>query len=103
MPWVAIYYPLFFILTGWPKHNNHSIKGPVCPSVPAHRSPWSPAPRCRVLPATQDIPSGAEACISCGCTHKSSEQLMRDYGFVLPGNLNDRVPFTTGWCLAGQQ
>ncbi|EFN53459.1 hypothetical protein CHLNCDRAFT_136721 [Chlorella variabilis] len=48
------------------------------------------------LQALQDIARGAEACISYGCTHKSNEGLMRDYGFVVPGNLNDRVPFSAG-------
>lgn len=48
----------------------------------------------------QGIPAGAEACISYGCTHKDSLALMRDYGFVQQGNLNDRVPFSAGaaWC-----
>lgn len=50
-----------------------------------------------LLPS-QDIAAGAEACISYGCTKKDSEGLMRDYGFVIPGNLNDRVPFIAGGC-----
>jgi hypothetical protein len=49
----------------------------------------------------QAIPAGAEACISYGCTAKSNEELMRDYGFVLAGNVNDRIPFSAGarWLL----
>lgn len=31
-----------------------------------------------------------------GCAHKDSLGLMKDYGFVVPGNVNDRVPFSTG-------
>ena len=53
-------------------------------------------PACPCSHHLQDIPSGAEACISYGCTHKDSLALMRDYGFVQPGNLNDRVPFNAG-------
>ncbi|KAL4459118.1 hypothetical protein ABPG75_013983 [Micractinium tetrahymenae] len=48
------------------------------------------------LTALQDIPTGTEACISYGGTHKDNEALMRDYGFVIPGNVNDRVPFSAG-------
>lgn len=60
--------------------------------LPAQRMrPRPPAP-----PAPQDIPAGAEACISYGCTHKDNEGMMRDYGFVIPGNVNDRVPFSAG-------
>jgi hypothetical protein len=44
----------------------------------------------------QGIAAGEEACISYGCVRKSNEQLMKDYGFVMPGNLNDRVPFSAG-------
>ncbi|PRW59741.1 acyl-coenzyme A oxidase peroxisomal isoform B [Chlorella sorokiniana] len=54
------------------------------------------------LQALQDIPAGTEACISYGCTHKDSLALLRDYGFVQPGNLNDRVPFNAGDDIASQ-
>ncbi len=47
-------------------------------------------------PSLQDIPAGTEACISYGGTHKDNEGMMRDYGFVIPGNVNDRVPFSAG-------
>jgi hypothetical protein len=45
--------------------------------------------------ASQAIPAGVEACISYGCVHRNNAELMRDYGFILPGNLNDRIPFAT--------
>lgn len=34
-----------------------------------------------------------EVCISYGCVRKNNMELMRDYGFFLVANLNDRVPF----------
>ena len=44
------------------------------------------------LGALSDFPPGAEVCISYGCIRKNNAELMRDYGFFLPGNLNDRIP-----------
>jgi len=45
------------------------------------------------LAALRTLAPGVEACISYGCVHKSNLELMRDYGFVMPGNLQDRVAF----------
>lgn len=38
------------------------------------------------------MPAGVEATISYGAS-KSNAELLRDYGFVVPGNVNDRVSF----------
>lgn len=61
---------------------------PTQQSLPAHPHHRGPCP--------QDIAAGEEVCISYGCQHKSNEELMRDYGFVMPANPNDRIPFATG-------
>jgi hypothetical protein len=45
------------------------------------------------LVALQHVPMGEEVCISYGCVRKTNAELMKDYGFVLTANLNDRVPF----------
>ena len=65
---------------------------------PCQLRAW-PQPAVAMLPLPQGIPAGAEACISYGCTHKDSLALMRDYGFVQPGNVNDRVAFSAGMCV----
>lgn len=44
----------------------------------------------------QDIVADEEVCISYGCQNKNNEELMRDYGMVLPANPNDRIPFSSG-------
>lgn len=43
--------------------------------------------------AVQDVPAGQEILISYlgSDPKKSNIQLMKDYGFVLPGNTNDRL------------
>jgi hypothetical protein len=45
----------------------------------------------------QAIPAGSEVLISYlgEKPAKSSAELMKDYGFVLPGNTNDALSFTT--------
>lgn len=48
------------------------------------------------LVACQALEQGQEALISYGCIRKDNRELMRDYGFVLTANVNDRVPFTFG-------
>lgn len=43
----------------------------------------------------QDVPAGAELLISYlgSQPSKGSAALMKDYGFVLPGNINDSIAF----------
>lgn len=43
--------------------------------------------------ATQGILQGQEVLISYGCVRKNNIEMMRDYGFCLEANLNDRVDF----------
>jgi hypothetical protein len=52
------------------------------------------------LVATREIAPGDEVCISyLGATPtKSNADLLKDHGFVVPGNPNDRIPFATGAC-----
>lgn len=45
------------------------------------------------LVALKKIEQGEEVCISYGCVNKPNVELMRNYGFVMVGNLNDRVDF----------
>jgi len=60
---------------------------------PGH--PQRPQPQ---HPPQQDIQPGDEVCISyLGTTPTKPNSLMlKDHGFVIPGNVNDRVPFVTG-------
>lgn len=46
--------------------------------------------------ATQDILQGQEVLISYGCVRKNNLEIMRDYGFCIDANLNDRIEFQTG-------
>jgi hypothetical protein len=62
-------------------------------SRPSARYEYSGGGDCFQLVAARAIPAGQEACISYGCVGKSNAELMRDYGFVLAANLNDRVDF----------
>jgi hypothetical protein len=39
---------------------------------------------------TQALRAGEEVLISYGCIQKSNAELMRDYGFTLTANINDR-------------
>lgn len=52
---------------------------------------------CVSRPPAQAIPAGGEVLISYlgEKPAKSSTELMKDYGFVLPGNTNDTLSFTT--------
>ncbi len=45
--------------------------------------------------ATQRISAGAEATIGYG-SDKPNSELLRDYGFVVPGNPNDRLVLPVG-------
>jgi hypothetical protein len=69
--------------------------GPPCPHTPAqtHADMPPPAPTCSFeLRCTSSINAGAEALITYG-EDKPNDELMRDYGFVVPGNPYDRLPF----------
>ena len=66
-------------------------------AVVVQRTCWLPlSPPDPPLRALQPIPPGAEVLISYGATAKCSEALMRDYGFCLPANANDRISFSSG-------
>jgi hypothetical protein len=57
-----------------------------------------------VLCVVQDVPAGSEVLISYLGSQptKDNTALMKDYGFVLPGNINDSIAFQpVGECLAG--
>jgi hypothetical protein len=44
----------------------------------------------------QDVPAGSELLISYLGSQPSKDNtaLMKDYGFILPGNINDSIAFT---------
>jgi hypothetical protein len=46
--------------------------------------------------ATEDILQGQEVLISYGCVRKNNLEMMRDYGFCMEANLNDRIEFQIG-------
>lgn len=48
----------------------------------------------------QPISTDTEVCISYGCLNKTNAELMKDYGFVIAGNINDRIDFSAGTCVA---
>jgi hypothetical protein len=78
-----------------------SLMVPCCDMANHSRAPnaayrYDPRAERFALTALRDISAGEEVCISYGCIGKNNDDLMRDYGFVLPGNENDRLPFPTG-------